>query len=559
MSEARVRLAPGTGRDAIDEVAEALGWALVNVHAAGGDAPRRVYWASADGEALIIGAEGEAGWCLDVSGHDPDGVIDALGARLGGVREPAPSGERTASRALPVRPRLSERVHAVRHLVDGELKVVLHDFGAGVIAVIDEPRWRVLALADGSRDLDALCLASAREDLYGGEAGLRELLEGLDDAGLLTDGLKAPPRPAPVAAPARQDGRPLEVLPGFSLVCDGRGSCCRFYGMIAFSAGEARRARVVGEDLPLPLPLDALFTPLSGAQLGEEVTHVVAQADGRCVFLEGDGRCGLHRVAGAEAKPYPCRTFPATFVDDGAAVRVSVGPECACVFRSAGRTDGAPLVPAGARVFADVPSAPVTWLADPFPVDATRTADRAALRAYSSRLVEALEEVDDLPRAAFRLAAELRRFGLDPARVLTIDEPPDLARIDAWLGALATHAEQAAERYARLRSGTDLSRRVARWIADALVDVSASALLALPADLSSERFYLRALAFGHRLAVEGRPLAHGLFDRGVRILASRAMARAPLEDTAAEVPLGLLEAALRNLSLNGYADELEAS
>jgi hypothetical protein len=86
--------------------------------------------------------------------------------------------------------------------------------------------------------------------------------------------------------------------------------------------------------------------------------------------------------------------------------------------------------------------------------------------------------------------------------------------------------------------------------------VDPSALLAA-ADPGAERFYLRALAHGHRLAIEGRTLEHGLRDRAARMLAARAMARVPApRDQSARYPLALLEAAMRNLGIAGYADAL---
>jgi len=96
---------------------------------------------------------------------------------------------------------------------------------------------------------------------------------------------------------------------------------------------------------------------------------------------------------------------------------------------------------------------------------------------------------------------------------------------------------------------------VARWIATALDHGDP---FAAPTHPAHERFYLAALAWGHRLAVEGRPLAHGLRDRATRVLAARAMASvAPPDDTASDAPLALVEAAVRNLSIAGYADALD--
>ena len=54
------------------------------------------------------------------------------------------------------------------------------------------------------------------------------------------------------------------------------------------------------------------------------------------------------------AKPRGCRVYPATFVDDGEHIRVSMSVECPCVLASAGVEGGAPLVDPEARTRADL-------------------------------------------------------------------------------------------------------------------------------------------------------------------------------------------------------------
>jgi lysine-N-methylase len=385
-----------------------------------------------------------------------------------------------------------------------------------------------------------------------------QLLVELHAVGVLTDGLEVPAPAAPVAAPSTPLDRPLEVLPDFTLACDGRGSCCRFYGSVAFGALDAAHARVVASSMRLPLAPSQLFTPLTGAQLDTGSPRAVALIDGRCAFLEGDGLCGIHRRAGAEAKPFPCRFYPAMSIDDGSSVRVSLGPECACIFASVGRLDGEPLVPRAARTLGDLgPEVRVMQVPDPVPLTATRTAARAELAAWSRALVSQLTTGDALA-VAWALADALASDGLS---IETIDaalaaEPPSAEALAPWVGALTERAAAAAEAQESWRSASDLSRQVARWMADALAHASIRALRAEPADPASERFYLRALAHGHRLSVEGRTLEHGLRDRATRLLAARAMARVPgPDDTSAPYPLALLEAAMRNLGIAGYADD----
>lgn len=481
-------------------------------------------------------------------------------SREGLGKDPRPAPPLLASTALPERPRLSDTVVARMHVADGGAKVVLTDWPTATVLQIDLESWRALEAADGTRDLDALALALAREGVYRGEADLVQLLSELSAAGVLTDGLAVPAPPPPVEVETTPLDRPLDVLPGFTLVCDGSGSCCRFYGSVAFSPSEARRAQAIAEDVRLPIAPRDLFTPSSGAQLDEHDVRAVAQIDGRCAFLEGDGLCLLHRRGGAEAKPFPCSFYPALLMDDGESVRVSLGPECACIFASAGRSDGVPLVPRAARTLGDLDPVVATMrVPNPVPLSARSTASRSELSCWSTALVGALARTDaDALALAWTLASSMAEHGLDLSaldRALAHPSLPDRASLAPWIASLREHAERAASTAESWRGGSDLSRRVARWIADALCVADLSALSRSASDPASERFYLRALAHGHRLAIEGRTLEHGLFDRATRILAARAMAAiAPPSDTSARYPLALLEAAMRNLGLVRYAD-----
>jgi len=451
------------------------------------------------------------------------------------------------------RPRLASHVLVRFHVASGEKKVVLHDPRGGALLEIAPEDWRLLEQMDGTRDLDALCLAATRVDAYVSEAEIVQLVNELDDAGVMVDGLMAPAGEAPVEVPRTPPDRPLEPLPSFTLVCDGRGSCCRFYGGVIFRAAEAHRARAEAPALELGVPDAQLFTPMRGADAaacGGQLA--VAQLDGRCAFLDGAGLCRLHALGGADHKPLACRIYPAAFVDDGEAVRVSLGPECACVFASRGRTDGSPLIDPAATTAADLPEPVITLhVPDPVPLSATRTATRPELRRWSTRAHDELRSTRVDAAAWAWAAAQTVERGELGERVI----PDATEGIAPWLDAFGTRARRIAETHDGWRGASDLSRRVAIWIADALDRGDPYAAPTRPDD---ERFYLAALAWGHRLAVEGRPLAHGLRDRATRILTARAMATVePPDDAASEAPLALVEAAVRNLSIAGYADDLD--
>lgn len=551
----RLELAPGIGRATLDAWALEEGAQLVDILPARGERERRVVYALADGSLVALLEPADAARRLELSGHDPEGLAARIGARLATL----PVGPEPSREALPERPRLRSSVHVRRHAEsrDATSKVILHEWRSDLVLEIDEASLRALEAADGTRDLDALCLALARRGDYRGEADLVQLLEELGALGVLSDGLDVPAPAPPVSAPRTPLQRPLDVLEGFTLVCDGGGSCCRLYGSVAFAPRDVLRARLAAENMALPLEPERLFTPLAGAQREDDGACAVALVDGRCAFLEGDGRCGLHRRGGPRAKPAPCRLYPTMLMDDGTSVRVSLGPECACVFASLGRSDGAPLVPEGARTLADLgPDVRVMHVPDPVPLTASRTASRVELVDWSRALQPRLERADAVA-FVWALADALRDGGLsleglERARAAPA---PSAARVEPWLAALSAGAEATAESQERWRSDSDLSRRVARWMADALASARAEDLLVGAADAEAERFYVRALAHGHRLALDGRTLEHGLRDRATRMLAARAMARSSgLDDTSRRYPLALVEAAMRALGITGYAD-----
>ncbi len=618
----RLLLAPEAGRAEVDALARDEGWKLVGILPREGGRPRQVLSASADGAEVVTLIEDHRvdARYLVLIGHDPApaaerarralpclGIDDVLAmmerdrpralcwlgivapetptdpidailreasaseeARVrdaarfaleaaGWARAPETDAAAESAPPLPARPRLARSVLARMHVANGQKKVVLIEHRTNAVLEIDVPSYRALELADGTRDLDGLCLGLAERGAYVSESDLRQLFSELNAAGVLVDGLDVPPPPPPVRAPEAPLDRPLDLLPGFTLVCDGSGSCCRFYGSVAFGPVEAASARAMAGEMRLPLAADELFTPIVGAQLAEDDVRAVAQIDGRCAFLEGDGLCGLHRRGGATAKPFPCRNYPAMFMDDGTSVRVSLGPECACVFASAGRRDGSPLVPPEARTLADLgPEVAVMHVPDPVPLTVMRTAPREALASWSSRLVDALATTEvDAVALAWTLAERMAEDGLALERALERPAAPSASAIRPYLAALADRAREAAELNASWRGASDLSRRVARWIADALASADPTLLVLRAPDPAAERFYLRALAHGHRIALEGRTIERGLRDRATRMLAARAMVRVPaIADPSARYPLAVLEAAMRNLGLAGYTDAM---
>jgi lysine-N-methylase len=473
-----------------------------------------------------------------------------------------------SSSPLPLRPRLTDHVVVRRHRAAAEDLWVVTDERSGASFALGAREWGILAQIDGTRDPEGIVLAAVRAGVPVRAGAVHEFLASLAGMGLLEAGAAEPRPPAP--APPRALERPLDPLPGFALTCDGRGSCCRLYGSIIFRPVEEARARAL-----LPLVLDAgdrpedAFTPLRGAvPCGASSVGLV---DGRCAYLEGDGRCGLHAVAGPLAKPLGCRTFPASFVDDGEAVRVAPVVECACVLASAREPGlGEPLLPPGARTVADLDAGIVIdVLPETIPITPHRAASRADLVRWS-RVVAASPPPANPALALWTLATTIEIAGLEPdaaAHALASPGAPDPESMRPLVDALLARATRRARLDETWRAPTDLARRAVRWIRDAARCIVADqdalpALLVATLDAApSEAFYLRAAAHGHHLIDADLPLAHALRDRAVRMILARAL---PLlegsgdmtDEPALREPLALVEATLRAHGLAAYAHDV---
>ncbi len=456
---------------------------------------------------------------------------------------------------------------ARRHVVGGEEIVVLRDLAGPSTARIGPREWALLEAADGTRDLEGIAIAAAREGAHASVAAIRDFLAALAAEDLLAED-DAPP--AASAEDVREAlaiplDRPLDPLPGYLFSCDGRGGCCGFYATVVFSRLDAARARaLVPSVLGAGDEPERAFTPEHGARAP---ALAVASVDGRCAYLDASGRCSVHAAGGLAAKPLGCQLFPARFVDDGETVRVTAAVECACVLSSVGRADGAPLGPVGARVLGDLdPHVHVASLAEGFVVSPGLGATRLELVAWSRDLVAADPPRDGVA-AAWALAGAIARAGLrrpdgapwafprDPA-------PPEADALAPLLASLADVAGKRAREDAGWGGDRLLAGRAVLFVhaaATALLEPElCSLVLSSPArHAASEAFYLRALLHGHEL-VGPLSLADALRDRAVRMLVARALplAYAALDDDRSDPalahPLALVEATLRGHGLGVY-------
>jgi lysine-N-methylase len=472
---------------------------------------------------------------------------------------------------FPTRPRLADHVLARRHITAGEAVIVLHDQRTGRLIQLGPREWGLLAAADGTRDLDGVVLAARREGAHARVPALRAFLEQLHGADLLADGTPddtatdAPtsaPSPAPESLPA---DRPLDILPDFSLHCDGSGSCCRIYASVIFGPVEAARARALfpqiqgGGDRH-----ERVFLPDHGSAPtgGSAVTLV----DGRCAYLGESGHCSIHARAGGPAKPLGCNLFPASFLDDGERIAVSASVECACILASVGRPGGHPLIAPEARFRGDLdPSVFIATLPERLAITHAASADRSEVRAWSRRIA-ALSPAANVAQTLWSLAALIDEHGLDANPTSSFQTPLPIARAEVlpWIDALARRAARRVREDAVWRSDRDLARLATSWIAEAAEALLSSNATSLPAPTPavavSEAFYLRAALHGYKLFGD-LPLTSALRDRAVRLLVARALpdvfAGAGATDPACAHPLALVEAMLRGHGLDAYAHDLE--
>src|SRR6185503_6801718 len=92
--------------------------------------------------------------------------------------------------------------------------------------------------------------------------------------------------------------------------CHSCGDCCRQKVLVT----EADRRRILEQKWSAAdgVPVgEAAFVKIRGEYL---LAH---QADGACVFLDGNNRCRIHAKFGESAKPLACRVFPFSFYPTG--------------------------------------------------------------------------------------------------------------------------------------------------------------------------------------------------------------------------------------------------
>jgi Fe-S-cluster containining protein len=146
--------------------------------------------------------------------------------------------------------------------------------------------------------------------------------------------------------------------------CHGCGACCRSHWRMTVTEPEIER--FIHHDWPAEDPRfqDGVLEGKVGAD--GTLTMKLKQIGIRCIFLDDDEGCRIHKVLGPAAKPDGCQLFPLAGVrEPDGAIRVSIRSECESWHRSHAvgtplARDRATLAPILAR-FPTISTAP-EWL-----------------------------------------------------------------------------------------------------------------------------------------------------------------------------------------------------
>jgi Fe-S-cluster containining protein len=116
--------------------------------------------------------------------------------------------------------------------------------------------------------------------------------------------------------------------------CQSCGSCCR-----GFSFGPVEEHIVQGlkeRDIVAHWAPAKTEWYVKHPQTGElYFTHI----DGHCVFLQEDNRCAIHARWGSKAKPWFCREYPFSIVEDEQGVSVTIRDDCGGFHKSMDQGD----------------------------------------------------------------------------------------------------------------------------------------------------------------------------------------------------------------------------
>ncbi len=122
---------------------------------------------------------------------------------------------------------------------------------------------------------------------------------------------------------------PLLIPQDLRFECTCCGSCCCGVNVSPVTkdilAGlEGERCQALASN---PRCQGEIFVSLTTDEASGEVVMCPSR-NGRCIFVDADGLCDIHRRFGEHAKPHICRTFPFMFTLTPDGIEVSLQTEC---------------------------------------------------------------------------------------------------------------------------------------------------------------------------------------------------------------------------------------
>lgn len=182
---------------------------------------------------------------------------------------------------------------------------IIHLLPGGQIAIIPPKVSALLARCDGTRTKKELTESFVSRH-RGTAEEIEEALAQLESINLIEIKNYHPERGLYQLTPS-SERRPkkISMREDTRWRCTGCGACCTSRWFVALNSQD--QARLSSLDLSPLTYEEVTFNP----ERGSSALPLLKQtSDGRCIFLEADGRCHLHTRHGAESKPLACRTFP---------------------------------------------------------------------------------------------------------------------------------------------------------------------------------------------------------------------------------------------------------
>ncbi|MEO1266861.1 MAG: hypothetical protein AAFX99_02120 [Myxococcota bacterium] len=136
---------------------------------------------------------------------------------------------------------------------------------------------------------------------------------------------------------------PHRVLPGTEHTCEGCGRSCEGHLVGPLPIPEAQRVVDLFDALAERVPRLKGRQPLARYPGRDGI--FLPMDKGRCLYLDPDRRCAIHRHMGGDAKPSICRMFPATRIATEDGLRVGISGACYRHYRQMTRSLGPPSAP----------------------------------------------------------------------------------------------------------------------------------------------------------------------------------------------------------------------